>query len=169
MTRSPDTDGLQLEEDLAHQRREWRVQRIGWIAMALIAAAALAGLLGPGPLSHARAGDPRALQVEYGRFARARAPEELRIRVPGQAVSDGRVRMVLPQAFLDRIELKRIQPEPESVDVRPGGNGYDIVVGSDAGPVEVVIEYEHRRFGRAPVRVSLDPGPAVAFEQWVYP
>jgi len=42
--------------DIAYQQREWRVQRIGWVAMALIVVAALLGASGSaGPLATARA------------------------------------------------------------------------------------------------------------------
>lgn len=168
MGRSAEQDGLELEEDLAHQRREWRIQRIGRFAMLLLVLAAVAGLLGPGPLSDARAGDPRGMQVEFMRFTRARAPEQLRIRVPAQAVRDGRVRIGLPHGFLDRIEVQRIRPEPESITAHPQRNEYEIAV-AGAGAVEIVVDYEHRAFGRTPASVWLGGRPAVAFEQWVYP
>jgi hypothetical protein len=168
MTRTPDADGLQLDEDLAHQRREWRVQRLGWFAMLLIALAALAGLLGPGPLSKARESDSSGVEVEYLRFARSRAPEELRIRLPADATRTGRVRVGLPDALLGRIELHRVQPEPSSVVVHSGRQDFEILTEPGAS-AEIIVHYEHRSFGRSPASLYVDGREAVAFEQWVYP
>jgi len=39
---------LEVAENLAFQRRAWKVQRAGWVAMALLVGAALAGLFGGG-------------------------------------------------------------------------------------------------------------------------
>jgi hypothetical protein len=67
--------GLQIEQDLEYQQRAWTVQRVGRVMMALAVLAALAGLLGPGPLSRASAGatgDP--LRLEYERFLRFQTP-----------------------------------------------------------------------------------------------
>ena len=51
---------LQIHQDLCQERREWKIQRVGWLLMALMLVAALAGLLGPGPLSSTIAEDSRS-------------------------------------------------------------------------------------------------------------
>lgn len=66
---------LDIAQDLEHQRREWVIERIGWAIMALILLAALAGLLGSGPLSNARIDHPGShLSAEYNRFERYQSP-----------------------------------------------------------------------------------------------
>jgi hypothetical protein len=44
---------FQIDEDLNFQRREWKIQRAGWVTMALVIIAALLGVFGAGPLSSA--------------------------------------------------------------------------------------------------------------------
>lgn len=44
---------LEIEEDLDHQRRCWKLERASWAVMALVLLAAMAGLFGSGPLSWA--------------------------------------------------------------------------------------------------------------------
>ena len=61
---------LEVDEDLPFQRRAWVAQRIGWVLMALFVLAAAVGLLGAGPLSHARIDVPGLMTLEYERFAR---------------------------------------------------------------------------------------------------
>ncbi len=46
-----DGGDLELAQDLDFERHTWTVERIGWLAMAAVGLAALAGWLGPGPLS----------------------------------------------------------------------------------------------------------------------
>jgi hypothetical protein len=62
---------LEIGQDLAHQRLEWKIERVGWILMALLGLPALVGLLGPGPLSSTSAGEKGSpLSVENNRFER---------------------------------------------------------------------------------------------------
>jgi hypothetical protein len=51
MAEKPHSGDLELDQDLAFERRTWTVERVAWVAMGLMGIAALAGLLGPGPLS----------------------------------------------------------------------------------------------------------------------
>ena len=101
--------GLELEEDEAFHERVWRLRRAGWLAMVLLILAGLAGLLGVGPLSRAEVSDASGLHVAHARFARAEAPESLRVRVPAQA--DGH-RLAVSRAFLDRVRIESVVPEP---------------------------------------------------------
>jgi hypothetical protein len=163
-------DGLQIHEDMAYQRREWRVQRIGWAVMGLLLLAALAGLLGPGPLSDAaagRAGGP--LRVEYSRFERMQSPGELRIHVAARLARTGTVRLRLNRGFVEKIDLVRLYPEPVSTDVDGNGFTYEVGTSGAAAPITAVVQYKYRAFGRMPVQVAVEDGAAVSFEQWVYP
>ena len=41
--------GIDIDQDMEYQRREWRIHRIGWGVFALIILATLLGLVRPGP------------------------------------------------------------------------------------------------------------------------
>lgn len=75
---------LDIEEDLPFQQRTWKVERVGWILMALIALASVLGLIDKGPLSQNRKGDPSTLEVQYNRFIHLETPAQLRVRLPSQ-------------------------------------------------------------------------------------
>ncbi len=51
MTKVQRVGDLEVAQDRTFQRRSWTIQRVGWVVMLLVAAAALAGLTGSGPLS----------------------------------------------------------------------------------------------------------------------
>lgn len=170
MAETKSIDGLQINQDMPHQRREWRAQRIGWVVMALLLIAALAGLLGPGPLSSSVANAPDgALRVEYDRFERLQSPNELRIGLPADAARTGTVRLRLNREFVESVDLQRFDPQPESVAVDADGFVYEFAVNPAGRPPAVIAHYQYRNAGSTSVRVSVEGGPAVAFGQWVYP
>ena len=112
---------LEILLDPAFQRREWVIQRIAWVLMGVILLAALLGLFGDGPLSHASARSPDGrIRVAYERFLRNHAPGEFSVFVePGAVDADGRVRVWLARDYLESVRLKEVVPAPEAVAVAP--------------------------------------------------
>jgi hypothetical protein len=77
---------LDVEQDMPFIRKEWAAERIAWVVFLLLFLAALAGLLGTGPLSHTTASSG-AMEVEYYRFVHRNTGTEL-IITPGEATGD---------------------------------------------------------------------------------
>lgn len=161
---------LDIAEDVKHQRMIWQIQRMGWALMLLVLGAALAGLLGPGPLSKAiaevRGGD---LSVHYERFVRYQAPCRLRIRIGPNAVTDGKVRLWVSRQFVDQIEIQRLDPEPAVTELHPRGLLYVIAAGQLREQATVTFHYQPDQYGKLPVSVGLENGAQLALTQWVYP
>ena len=156
-------------KDRDHQRREWIFERIGWVLMALLVLAALAGALGPGLLSHAVAGSPHSsLWVEYDRFERHSARARLRVHVTGEHDT---LRIWLAREFLDRIDLRHVDPEPLEVVTARDRQIFVFARAPDAGPVEVIYHFEPTRIGSVVVRVGLEDASetSLQFSQFVYP
>jgi hypothetical protein len=161
---------LEITQDLPHERLEWRLERIGWSVMALVLLAALAGLLGPGPLSRATAGEPGApLWVEYHRFARYQAPAMLRVHLGPGTARAGQARLWLNRDYVEHIELLHIDPEPEKVEVLPDRLLYIFNVPDPARPTAVTYYFEANTYGHLPLRVGLEAGPQLAVSQFYYP
>lgn len=72
-----DDAGSGLEDIPSFHQRIWRLQRVGWIAMLLVALAGLVGLLGPGSWSRTRVEHPAGLRVEHTLFARAETQQAM--------------------------------------------------------------------------------------------
>ncbi|HYD01305.1 MAG TPA: hypothetical protein VEB22_08770 [Phycisphaerales bacterium] len=165
MAESTHVGDLQIHQDLSQERMEWKIERVAWVVALLILLAALAGLLGPGPLSRAEAGEG-PLRVEYNRLARYQAPEMLRIHIGPGASRGGKSRIWLSRAFIEGIELKHIDPRPSSVEAAPDRFTYTFDA-ADGGVM--VFHFEPNTFGRAEVTVGAEGGPPVAFSQFFYP
>jgi hypothetical protein len=165
----PDHDGasLEVEDDLDFHRRMWRVQRAGWLAMLGIIVVALLGLLGPGLLGPAVIAAPGGLRVEHPRFARADAPQALRVRLPARAPSANGHRLALGRRFVERVRMEAVMPRPVVVE----GASDDRVVYAFAGPVAPVATFHFTPRGMGLVRAELwAPGaPPVSFWMVVYP
>ena len=175
MPRATDNDeataGLQVDQDLAYQRRQWVAERVGWALMLLIVLAALAGLLGPGPLNDAEAGQPGdPLYVQYHRFPRHASPGQLmKLHLGPQATAGGDVRVWVGREYLDGFRVEKVVPEPERVEAGPDRLVYVFRLHEPGKGVVVRFLMEPDAFGRQHARVGLVGGPELSFGQFVYP
>src|SRR5688572_16733735 len=105
---------LDSNEHLQLVRREWKVERVGWMLVMAFVLAGLAGLLGPGPVSRRTlTSNDQRLRVEYYAVAHYQAPAELRIRcVPA---AQEQIRLSFSRSFTDVSRPLGITPEPSSV------------------------------------------------------
>lgn len=149
---------IELDEDDAFQRREWAVQRAGWAVLSLFVLAALAGAFGHGPLSSAEA-TAGTVQVRYERFVRWETPTTLEVTAgaPGS--------FVLGAAYLARVRVEEIHPEPKAQQPVPGGVRYTF----DGAPAVVRFTVEPQRMGRLHGRLVAPGGATTTLRQFVYP
>lgn len=161
---------MEVNQDISHERLEWKIERVGWLVMAALLLAALVGLLGPGPLSSAVAGVKNsALWVEYNRFERYQAPTILLVHLGPQTTRDGTVRLWLRREYVENIELQHIDPEPESVEVTPDRFIYTFKVSALDRSTAVRYHFEPEKFWRMAVSMGLESGPRLEFTQFYYP
>jgi|SRR5688572_7249323 len=161
-------DDFEIDEDIRHSEREWRIERAGWIVMALVTVAAILGLLGNGPLSARSARDAAGiLTVHYDRFERAHAKSELRFEIGAPAASRGPLQVWIDRRYLDGIRLVSMDPEPERFEV---SSDRVIYTYSAAGsPVSINIDCEFEECGSHLGRAGIPGGPEVAWNQFAYP
>lgn len=162
--------GIELDEDRAHQRVEWRIERVGWSIMVLLVVAALLGLLGDGLLGEARQGRSDGLAVEYQRLQRAAAPTEYRFSVGPALASAGRVKLRFDAALLEDAELLSVVPEPETVTTGPEYIEFAFAV-QDAGeaPGRISFRFKPTTFGRVKGHVAADGATPLLLDQFIYP
>ncbi len=165
-----DEAGLEFREGHGVSPLEKRLHILGRLFLAALLLAALAGLLGPGPLSSRTANAGGALSIDYQRLVRNHAPADLRIQVVRPAGQDS-IRLLVGNAFLGATELRNVTPDPASVEVTPEGHVY-VIEAPELGSMAALILYHYEpdaAFAEIPVRIALEGGPEVSFRQFVYP
>ncbi len=121
----------EFHEDIAFQRRFWRIERIAWIVFTLLIVTALTGLTGAGgPLAHAHAETPHGT-IDYPRVARWQATDDMVIRLAPSA--GARQQVELDRRFVENFEIVSIQPQPASSAATPTGMryGFDVEQGGE--------------------------------------
>ncbi|MEI2784358.1 MAG: hypothetical protein V9E82_01450 [Candidatus Nanopelagicales bacterium] len=99
--------GLQLDENVTFRRREWRVERIGWLLVTAVFVVALVGGFGYGPVSSVEvmAGDA---DVQYTRIVHRENDDDLRVNGPGTTIR-------LTGDWVQAVDIEQVVPEPESM------------------------------------------------------
>lgn len=154
---------LEIDEDVAFQRKEWIFQRIGIAVLLLFVLAALLGLTGMGgPLSHGEAGDANGpLHVEYERFVRRGSSSKVTLHFRG---STGAIRFWVSAPYLEHVQIDAVAPAPELESVETHRHIYVIRAGSPA--VTVTLNVMHEGMGSLEAEVGLVDGPSVRFTQF---
>jgi hypothetical protein len=138
--------------------------------MALLLLAALAGLIGSGPLSSRTASAGPSLKIQYDRFTRYHSPASLHVTVAHASGTD-QIRLAMNRSFLEAVELESVTPQPASVELATGGQTYVFDAPQlGSGDAEIVFHYRPDRTMRSlNGRIGRAGGPSLEFTQFVYP
>jgi hypothetical protein len=165
MARKGGAGDLELDQDLDFQRRDWRFQRAGQLALLAAILAALAGLFGRGPAAQASAtGQAGEWRVQYSRFMRHRAPDQLAVHLaPAAAGTDAR--LWLDRDYLNGIDVERVVPEPAAVVAERDR----VVYIFEGAPERITFEILPDRLGPRRTRLGVGDARPVVLTQFVYP
>jgi hypothetical protein len=154
----------ELEANLAFHRREWRIQRIGWVLVAVFLALAVGGLFGHGPLSRAYV-DYGTGRLEYEQFVRYGLSTDLVITDAGSA--QGVIRVAISGDYLEAFRVERITPEPAAV--RMAGPNIVYEFASAAPGASISFHLRPQRLWRRTATVTIDGGEPLHLSQFTYP
>lgn len=146
-------------------RREWLVQRIGWIALATLLIAACAGLLGNGPLAH----DEIAIEqgvFKFDRLARRDGPTEWIVRAHGSSDAAD-FKLVLSSSLLQRIKIQSITPAPQ--EQLATAKGVLFMFHSLAPEARIVFHLEPQFVGWTKGEFQLNDSRPAPMKFFVYP
>lgn len=160
---------IEIHEDFEFEQRQWRVQRIGWVVMGLLVVAALLGVFGTGILSRSQLGSGGPLEVEYERFSRLLSPSTLRLRVEAAPGDDQMVEVWLDQRYLERFQIERVTPQPDSVEALSDRLNYSFKVTDSGQPVEISFNLRATEIGLVRGQVGLPEQQPLSFSQFIYP
>ncbi|MFB3909484.1 MAG: hypothetical protein ACE15D_13905 [Candidatus Eisenbacteria bacterium] len=163
-------ESLSIDEDLSFQKKTWRAERIAWAIGALALLAALAGLFGNGPISHAVAGSRESgLWVEHEKVLRASAPATFRFHLSPDAAVDEEPEIVIGERFSELFQIDRITPEPVRTELSGRGMVYAFSLGDAEQPLTVTVDALVRRTGRFDVPAWDGAGDEVTIRLWILP
>lgn len=149
---------LDIHEHLDFQRR-FRVFRLaGTTVLVLLLLAALAGLLGPGPLSSTRA-SAGPVHVEYERFMHREHPAHLQVQWTGNAGE-----LTLQGGLADDFDITHLTPQPDQAVRTSGELRYRFAPGTTS----VLLEVKPIRAGNFGGRIGIG-GDSVELRGFVYP
>jgi hypothetical protein len=162
---SPTRTNAALDRDLRFHHREWLIQRIGWVVVALFLVLALAGLFGGGPLSHARAAGASG-SIEYEHFVRSGTPTDL-VVTAATAGARGVNRVEIASGYLAAFRVERITPEPRAVRTMGDRLVYEFAAGAPGASISFHIHPQ--RLWRHRTVVRIDGGAPLEVWQLTYP
>jgi hypothetical protein len=160
---------IEVEEDLGFLRREWRWQRISWMAFGLIVLAGLTGAFGHGPLSESRLGDTATFAVDYERMLRHGAQDGLIIHIGSGLPTDTTIQLVVSQQYIIDQQLEFIAPEPTQQTLHDDQVVLEFKRAGPRSALRIVAHVRPAAYGRVSGRVQLRGGPALSFNQFVLP
>ena len=160
---------LEIDENLEYQRRAWRLQRIGWIAIGALLFGALLGLFGNGPLSRSVVADPRSrITVEYDRIARYETSFRLVIHLDALPESPGTARLWIDPGYARSLRIEQITPEADRAEASADGLVYVFRV-SGRQPAVITVTGTMQDVGLVHGRMGTGPNETVAFRHFVCP
>lgn len=166
---------LEIAQDLPFEKRSWLMQRIAWIAGALVLIAALLGVFGNGPLSRTeKSSQDGALRLEYQRIVRFQAPCELRIHIADSQSNDKAFQLWVSSECFENTLLNRITPEPQSSTLKPDGIIHEFKRQAQREPVEVIFRFDIEKIGSINGSIALinargDQHSNITFTQFALP
>jgi hypothetical protein len=152
-------DSLADADDQPAQRREWRAERVGWAALALLLLVGSLGLLGSsGPLSE-RSASGDGVSARFSRMVRHEGPTDLRLRLDPPAAE-----VWLGRSYLEHGSVERVVPPPSST--RTDGERCVFVFSEPVDEVCFAMRFECYR----PLDGRAGTGErSVSFRQWMLP
>lgn len=163
-----DPHACPIREDLRFQKVMWSIERMGWLVMAAIVAAAMIGLLG-GPTTRQETRDASGrVHVEYQHFQRHLDPTAMRLKIDtqGQSLFELTIGKELAQSF----EFRSVVPEPIETQAHEGGLLMKFAASSDnTMPAEIVIVGIPDRPGRVSGGIGLFGETPAPIDIFIYP
>jgi hypothetical protein len=163
-------DGLEIDQDLAFERRSRVVESIGIGVMVAVVVAAALGLLGSGWLSSATVRSD-GLALDFQRISRYQSSETLELRLDPTLTRAPEVRVWLDRAYLERVQLERVVPTPVRAESAPGRVIFVVAVAEPGHPMTLTFDLQPGHVGMLRGRAGIEgaaPG-GVAFRQLVLP
>lgn len=137
-----DIESDRLVRDPSEQRSHWRLERSVWCVLGAVVAAALLGLLGPGPLSRVTIGEPEVgLRISHQRLLHMQSPHDVRIEARA-APGTHEVSFAISTSYLERMHLESMTPAPVRVSSGDGETVFHLDAGGIGATVVALLRFD---------------------------
>lgn len=156
---------LDIDEGLNFQRRQWALQRAGWVIMLVVIVLACLGLFGEGPIGKVMLSNSN-VRLEFDRFGRLGRETRLNFQTD---LTKGKSQhhLWLSRRYLERVRIERIEPEPDSSQIEAERTVYSFRTDVKSLNVSFVVRPETA--GRLPGIAGSEGAPDLRFAQFIYP
>ena len=156
-----------VREDMTHQVRVWRFERVGWYALVLLVLLGLLGVFSRGPLSARDVhGSDGKVRVQYEMFHRNGSINPMQISVI--AAPDTTVELELDGSLLEGFSIETLQPEP--IRAASAGQGMKLWVRTDAqGQAQLHLTLRGDGLGLFHSRIASPGATPVNLDQFIFP
>ena len=156
-----------IREHIRFQEVSWIVERLAWVALALIPLAAFTGIFAHGSLSDKTARAPdSSLSVEYERYQRQSVQARFVIRIP--SAQSSQIRLRLSPSFQQTYDIQSLQPAP--LRSRASPQGLELFFHTpEAGELVAVIWSTPRNFGSVDLEAQTDSSGPLKFPVFIHP
>ena len=90
----------------------------------------------------------------------------MKLRVPAGSEE---LKLSINSDLLERIDIERIDPEPEEFELAPGKQTWTFPVSETNGPVEITVTYRPDAFGKTHGELAIEGGGTLQFNQFYFP
>lgn len=160
-------EGLDIDEDISHQKKMWKIERVSWIIMALFLVMAMAGFLGTGYFSKRMQNIGENSKIEYYFFQRYSSVSELNFYIKAGSGYNP-ISIALSQEYLKDAEIKRIEPEPASTEIIDDFYKYNFN-NSAANDLHIFFYLEPKGLGVQTLSIIINDKNRTEIKQFVYP
>jgi hypothetical protein len=165
----PAYPGLELEEDIRFEKKNWIAERIAWVILLLVTLAALAGLLGRGGLSRQKAvSEPGGLEVKYERFLRYHTGDKLELKI-SRKTADSTYQLLIGKEFLEKVRIEQFAPQPVAEAVTQNGIAYTFKTAPQQFEFVLAVFIKPDGWGNMQTNLADSEGRSVRFSQFIYP
>lgn len=147
-----------------------RAEQAGRVVMAAFVAAALAGLLGRGPFSHAHArAKDGSLGVDYEPVARFGTPTQITLHLHNATDTARAATVFLSPHVIEPMGGARAMPRPEAAAASGGGLVLRIRLAADQHDALVRLDAHPTAIGPVQLQAQVDGGAVLRWTQFIVP
>jgi hypothetical protein len=150
------------------QLRSWKIQRISWVLLYAVILAAFLGAFGKGGFFSVGGTGNSGLGLKYERFGRLGTSSRVWLRVPVMELDASGTEVALSRAFMERVDLEGITPEPDHWD----SNATELLLSYPRGAVAdrwIHVQYKPRSPGFLTATIRHGNAAPVSFTQFIFP